>query len=160
MAQAKREAGAGDQSRIRYLSDEVGTTQSACEKSSMNVTLNVVLFSYLDRPIFDVRIDGAVGETSDAYPNTGKGVIAGVEFTLGPKKVTWKLDGPRGAPRVGDTVVNKNPLELRDIIPDASYLGVHIYPDETVEFTISVMRPEFTANGIRQAAEAGHTNGG
>lgn len=61
---------------------------------SMNVMLNVVLFSYLDRPIFDVRIDGAVGETSDAYPNTGKGVIAGVEFTLGPKKVTWKLDGP------------------------------------------------------------------
>lgn len=100
---------------------------------SMNVMLNVVLFSYLDRPIFDVRIDGAVGETSDAYPNTGKGVIAGVEFTLGPKKVTWKLDGPRGAP---------------------------IYPDETVEFTTSVMRPEFTANGIRQAAEAGHTNGG
>ena len=33
-------------------------------------------------------------------------------------------------------------------------------PDETVEFTTSVMRPEFTANGIRQAAEAGHTNGG
>ena len=125
----------------------------------MNVILNVVLFSYLGRPIFDVRIRCG-GRDVGRLSKHGKGVIAGVEFTLGPRKVTWKLDGPRGAPRVGDTVVNKNPLELRDIIADASYLGVHIYPDETVEFTTSVMRPEFTANGIRQAAEAGHTNGG
>ena len=132
---------------------------NACETKSMSVTLHVVLFSYLDRPIFDVEIDGSVGETSAAYPNTGKGVIAGVALTLGVKKVTWRLDGPDGAPRNGETVVNKNHLELNELAPGAEYLGLHIYPDETVEFTTSVRRPDFTERGMSLAAKAAANHG-
>ena len=133
---------------------------NACEAKSMKVILNVVLFSYLDRPIFAVKIDGKVGETSDSYPNTGKGVIAGVEFTLGEKIVTWKLDGPKGAPRIGEIVTNKNHLELNEIVPGARYLGVHIYPDDTVELTTSVGRPDFTARGLSEVAKTGKHHGG
>jgi hypothetical protein len=133
---------------------------NACEAKAMKVVLNVVLFSYLDRPIFAVEIDGKVGETSDAYPNTGKGVIAGVEFTLGVKKVTWKLDGPKGAARNGETVTNKNHLELNEIVPGARYLGIHIYPGDIVELSTSVGRPEFTARGLREVAGASKNHGG
>jgi hypothetical protein len=127
---------------------------TACETKPMKVVLNVVLFSYLDRPIFDVYIDdGGFGETSGSYPNTGKGVVAGVSLTLGPKKVSWRLDGPEGTPRNGETVVNKNALELTDIVPGAEYLGVHIYPDETVEFSTSVGRPDFSAKGLIEGAK-------
>ena len=60
----------------------------------MKAVLNVILYNYLNRPIFDVFIDGKVGRGSDAYPSTGGGMITGVSFDLGPKKVTWRLDGP------------------------------------------------------------------
>lgn len=132
---------------------------NACKTKALSVSLHVVLFSYLDRPIFDVEIDGGVGETSAAYPNTGKGVTAGLGLTLGVKKVTWRLDGPEGAPRNGETVVNKNHLELNELVPGAEYLGLHIYPDDTVEFTTSVRRPDFTERGMSLAAKAAAIRG-
>lgn len=113
----------------------------------MKVVLNVVLFSYLDRPIFNVFIDGKVGETSGVYPNTGGGTVTNVQLTLGPKKVTWQLGGPEGAPRNGETVSNKNSLQLLDVVPGARYLAIHIYPDDTVELTTSVGRPDKSARG-------------
>lgn len=108
----------------------------------MRVVLHLVVFSYWDRPIIEINVDGMGDEASAAYPNTGKGVTAGVPLNLGPKKVTWRLGGPEGLPRNGNTLVNKNRIELVAITPGAKYFGVHIYPDETVEFSTSVGRPE------------------
>jgi hypothetical protein len=133
---------------------------NACEAKPMKVVLNVVVFSYWDRPIFEVNIDGEVDEASGAYPNTGKGVTGGVELTLGPKKVTWRLDGPEGLPRNGETVVNKNRLELINILPGAQYLGIHIYPDETVELSTSVGRPGPSVKGLSEVAKGGRNHGG
>lgn len=123
---------------------------NACEEKPMKVVLDVVLFNYLDRPIFAVMIDGKGEHSSDAYPKTGGGTIVGVEFTIGPKTVSWKLDGPPGAPRNGETVENKNILELTAVVPGARYLAVHIYPDETVELSTSVSRPYFSPRGEAQ----------
>jgi hypothetical protein len=133
---------------------------SACEAKSMKIVLNIVVFSYWNRPIFEVNIDGQGDEASGAYPNTGKGVTGGVSLTLGPKKVSWRLDGPEGMPRNGDTLVNKNRLELVDIHPGARYLGIHIYPDETVELSTSVGRPEPSEKGLNETARGGKNHGG
>ena len=133
---------------------------NACKAKSMKVVLNVVLFSYWDRPIFEVNIDGKVDEASGAYPNTGKGVTGGVQLALGLKKVTWRLGGPEGLPRNGDTLVNKNRLELVDILPGARYLGIHIYPDETVELSTSVGRPQLSARGVSEVVKARGYDGG
>ncbi|MBD8563523.1 hypothetical protein IFU01_04480 [Oxalobacteraceae sp. CFBP 8763] len=129
---------------------------SFCEAKPMKVTLNVVLFNYLNRPIFDVFIDGKVGRGSDAYPATGAGIITGVPFDLGPKTVTWRLDGPKGTPRNGETITNKNPLRLDTVKQGARYLGVHIYPDDTVELTTSISIPDWSARGAAMAQEHGH----
>ena len=59
---------------------------SACEEKPMTVTLDVVLFSYLDRPIFDVFVNNDVGHGSGVYPRTGGGTISGVKLKLGPQK--------------------------------------------------------------------------
>lgn len=112
------------------------------------VSLNVVLFNYLDRPIFDVFVDGKMGFGSSAYPSTGGGTVTGVRFDLGPKKVTWRLGGPEGTPRNGETVTNKNPLRLDTVMPRAKYLGVHIYPDGTVELITSIAVPDATRRGV------------
>jgi hypothetical protein len=128
---------------------------NACEARSMKAVLNVILYNYLNRPIFDVFIDGKVGRGSDAYPSTGGGMITGVSFDLGPKKVTWRLDGPEGTPRNGETVMNKNPLRLENIVQGAKYLGVHIYPDDTVELIASVSIVGILERGIAMAQEYG-----
>lgn len=104
------------------------------------VYLNVILYNYLDRPIFDVYIDGKVGFGSEAYPATGGGIVVGVPFEIGPKIVSWRLDGPANTPRNGEKVTNKNVLTL-DWVPGGKYLNVHIYPDDTVKLIVSTSIP-------------------
>jgi hypothetical protein len=82
-----------------------------------------------------------------------------VLLSLGPKKVTWRLGGPEGLLRNGDTLVNKNRLELADVEFGANYLGIHIYPDETVELSTSVGRPEPSVKGFSEVAKGGHNHG-
>jgi hypothetical protein len=123
------------------------------------VVLSVVLFNYLDRPIFDVFVDGKMGFGSDAFPATGGGIVTGVAFELGPKKVSWRLDGPAGTPRNGETVFNKNPLRLDAVVLKARYLGLHIYPDDTVELTTSVSLPDKTKRGVAMVEQSNNHRG-
>lgn len=123
----------------------------ACKTRPRAVSLDVVTFNYLDRPIFDVFIDGKSGDSSTAYPQTGGSTISGVQLKLGPKQVTWKLDGLEGTPRNGETVTVKNRLQLTDVPPDAVFLAIHIYPDETVELLTSRHYPDATEKGIAMA---------
>lgn len=126
----------------------------ACGAKDMRVVLDMVLFNYWDRPIFAVDVDGIGYGVSDAYPATGKSTTTDVEFKLGPKIVTWKLDGPKGTPRNGEKLQNKNKLELtrNQIVSGAKFLSVHIYPDETVELITSVHFPHISVRREEQEA--------
>lgn len=124
---------------------------SACSSTRRVVSLDVVTFNYLNRPILDVYIDGKSGDSSTAYPQTGGSTIAGVKLQLGPKLVTWKLDGKRGMARNGETVTARNALELQDVPKDAVFLAIHIYPDETVELITSQHYPRKTEKGKSMA---------
>jgi hypothetical protein len=125
---------------------------AACQPTSppsaaMNTEKNDVIYfdvsanSYYGRPIFDIMLNGVeigVG---------GGGLMTGVPVPLGPQKLTWRLDGPEGAPGNGETVTAGNqPTLMR---PDAKlrYLGVHIYPDNTVELIPDEFWPERTQRG-------------
>lgn len=121
----------------------------------MTVTLDTVVFNYLDRFIFDVFIDGKAGDSSDPYPNTGGSTITGVELTLGPKTVTWRLDGPQGMARNGETVTARNRLELNAVPTGSTFLGIHIYPDETVELIPTAHYPRATEKGRTMAKGGG-----
>ena len=65
--------------------------------------------------------------------NTGSGVYEGAEFNLG-RKVAWRLDGPEGFPRYGETLANKNRVELISIVIGAQYLEVHIIQTKQLRF--------------------------
>ncbi|OON62810.1 hypothetical protein B0920_05085 [Massilia sp. KIM] len=120
----------------------------------MTVTLDIVFFNYLNRPIFDAFIDGEAGGVSFPYPDTGGSTISGVRLRLGPKIVTWTLDGPKGMPRNGETVVARNKLELLQPPSNTEFLAVHIYPDETVELIPTIHYPRATEKGIAMARAA------
>lgn len=110
---------------------------------------DVALHSYLDRPIFDVYLNGIDIGVAAGQPHRGAGgLMTGVAVPLGPQSVSWRLDGPEGMPGNGDTVNAKNqPILSR---PDAKkgYLGVHIYPDNTVEVIPESYWPEKTPKGL------------
>lgn len=122
-----------------------------CKTRPETVSLDVVTFNYLDRFIFNVYIDGEAGDSSTAYPQTGGSTISGVKLKLGPKHVTWTLDGPEGTPRNGETVTANNALQLTDVPSDHVFLAIHIYPDETVELLTSRHYPRATQKGIAMA---------
>jgi hypothetical protein len=115
--------------------------------------LDVVLYSYLDRPIFDVFVNGKVGHGSGVYPQTGGGTIAGVQLSPGPQKVTWRLGGPEGMPRNGKIIIAKNTPELKDIPRASRYLATHIYPDNMIEFIYTEHFPRLSEKGEKFHAE-------
>lgn len=119
------------------------------------VYLSVSLFSYLDRPIFDVYLNGKDIGVASPFGGGG-GLMTGVPVPLGPQVVTWRLDGPKGMPGNGDTVTAAHQPIF--VLPDRklSYLGVHIYPDNTVELVPSLYWPETTPRGddLRQKWKA------
>lgn len=121
---------------------------SACDAQPIAVSLDVVLFSYLDRPIFDVYLNREDIGIAGPWPYSGRGTMTGVQVPLGLQKISWRLDGPKGTPRNGETVVARNLLSLKDVPGNASFLGVHIYADDTVELIPSEHFPGLSTRGL------------
>lgn len=88
---------------------------AACKRQPEAVKLDVVPFSYLDRPIFDVRLNRIDIGVAGAWPDSGRGTMTGVPVPLGGQKISWRLDGPKGTPRNGETVTAKNLPVLKEI---------------------------------------------
>ena len=114
---------------------------------------DVALHSYLDRPIFDVYLNGTDIGVAAGQPHRGAGgLMTGVAVPLGPQVISWRLDGvdKEGKPLKdnGGTVKAKNQPVLTHPDPKKSYLGVHIYPDNTVEVIPQPYWPEKTAKGL------------
>jgi hypothetical protein len=104
--------------------------------------LNISLFNYLDRPIFDVFMNEAyfMGGSANGFYGAN-GLMASQTIRLGVQMVTWRLDGPEGMPRNGETVVARNRPVLDNVPKDVKWLGLHIYPDDTVELKLSKGTP-------------------
>lgn len=124
-----------------------------------SVTLDVVLFSYFSRPIIDVYLNRTRLGLAGPYPYSGNGTVTDVELKLGVQEVRWRLDGPKGTPGNGDRVKALNVVTLDAVPSDARYLGVHIYPDNTVELVCSKYFPELSERGEAFDLEWRKTNG-
>jgi hypothetical protein len=126
---------------------------SACEGERTHGTFDVILFSYLDRPIFDVRVDGFDIGVAGEYPHSGGGSISGVFLKFGPHRVSWRLGGPKGTARNGERVQARNEPVLNAAPSNHRHLGVHIYADDTVEFVTSIHYPELSERGRAHDAQ-------
>lgn len=115
--------------------DEVAQTGKNMADSKQDVVyLNVSMLSYYERPIFDVKLNGIDIGAAGAPPHGDHaGVMAGVAVPLGPQVITWRLGGPEGLAGNGDTIRAVNIPILARPESKQSYLGVHIYPDNTVD---------------------------
>lgn len=116
------------------------------------VYFDVSMLSYYERPIFDVKLNGVdIGAAGEPPHGDHGGIIIGVTVPLGPQVITWRLDGvdKNGKPfkNNGDIVKALNQPILSSPDPKAHYLGVHIYPDNTVEITQERFWPTNTEKG-------------
>ena len=111
---------------------------SQCEAKPMTTVVDISLFSYLDRPIFDVLLNGKdIGGTLARGFNGANSSMIGERITLGPQVISWRLDGPKGMPRNGETVRAKNTPVLSEIPKGVTWIAVHVYADDTVEERIA-----------------------
>lgn len=121
---------------------------AACGKGNLfmkkDVVLDVVLYSHLNRPIHDIYLNKIGLGVANSLGGTG--IIVGVTIPFGSQTLKWSLGGPEGMPKNGEVAFSKNPLVINpeQIIPDTHYLGIDIYPDNTVAFTFSEYIPEST----------------
>ncbi len=125
----------------------------------MKVVLDVVLFSYLDRAIFDVVLSGTDIGLAGPYPASGMGSMSGVALRTGPQALKWRLGGPEGTPRNGETVQCKNQVLLDDVKPEHRFLGVHIYDDDTAELITEEHFPQRSERGEAYAVRWRASNG-
>ncbi|MBV2194546.1 MAG: hypothetical protein KUL81_14530 [Azonexus sp.] len=107
------------------------------------VYFDVALFSYLDRPIFDVYLNGRDIGVAAGQPHRGEanGLMTGVAVPLGTQIITWRDAG------TGEKFKATNTPVLKSINSEMRYLGVHIYPDNTVEVIPERFWPEKTEKG-------------
>ena len=132
---------------------------AACGKSGKrmksSIGIDVVVFSLLDRPILDIYLNDEDLGIAGKYGSTS--VVTGVHVPMGEQALSWRLDGPPKTPRNGDTVHMKNRVILTaSAIPsDATYMAIHIYPDDTAEFSFTKFMPDLSARGeaILEAVE-------
>ncbi|MDC8786088.1 hypothetical protein [Roseateles koreensis] len=119
----------------------------------MKVALDVVTIDYYKRPFFELTINGIeVGLGGHLKPRTtpvsGFGVITAVPITLGPQTITWRLDGPEGMARNGETVQCKNTPQLDKIPAGHQILIIYLYPDDTVDLQTSTGGVYDSARGL------------
>jgi hypothetical protein len=127
---------------------------AACRQAvRKEIWLNVEVISYIDHVITNIFFNGTPLGVMNRYGATG--TIAGVQIPFGVQTLHWELDGPEGTPRIGEVVTAKGPLVIspEQIPPGTRYLGIHLYPDDTVEFTFVEGPPEQTARGQKIRAD-------
>ncbi len=107
---------------------------------------SVLVRNFQDRTMLDLRVNGK--DIGIAWALGMSGVVGGVPISMGPQNITWRLDGAPGTSN-GATVAMKNVLIVKesDIPKDAVYLGIYIYPDNTVEYQFSEHLPRNTEKG-------------
>ena len=111
-------------------------------------SFEISLYNYLDRPIFDITLNGKILESKPLPPHNGKrSMISMPMVALGKQTLTWRLGGSEDSPGYGDTIEAVNQATLQAPGAEEVYLGIHIYPDNTVEFVPEKNWPEQTARG-------------
>ncbi|MCD7099296.1 DUF3304 domain-containing protein [Stenotrophomonas sp. MMGLT7] len=120
----------------RLLIVGLSMAMGGCMAQEMSV--NVVVFNYTSSPLGDMVVQGKyVGGYFQAYGSggTGGGIYCCIDVKPGAADVRWTYGGIEGAPRAGIQASSTGKIPK----PSGAYkyLGVHVYPEERVEFTLT-----------------------
>ena len=105
---------------------------------SRSATLNITVLNYTESNLFDVQIGDSYVQGYYRKKTGGGTGVGGVKVPLGKTTVSWLYDTYPGDPRAR-TEYFKRRVEVEVPKPSKGdrYLGVHIYPGDIVEFSLS-----------------------
>lgn len=111
--------------------------------------VNVVVFNYTPTPLGEVTIQGNyIGGYYQAYADgTGGKIYCCIDVRSGHAALEWTYGGEEGAPKAGTQATAAG--EIPKPAADDRYLGVHVYPDEKVEYTMTRDIPEEKKQEVR-----------
>ena len=121
---------------LAACSQDYGTRTMSNSKKSQVVYMDVSAYAYTAYNIDGMSINGRELMTAG-----GGGLTTGEAFDLGTQQVSWK-DAKDGTVHTA-----KNTVILNKPTRDETYLSIHIYPDDTVEFIPSSDWPDTTERG-------------
>jgi len=129
---------------------------SAAAAEVVERQLVVALFSYQDRAIFDVKVGAEkIGSAGKFFPLSKPRLKIGVLLAEGPQPITWMVAAEGSGVQA---VKARNTPALSGLTADTRFLGVHIYPDNSVEFTLSAGYPVYTDRGKAISDQAQRAN--
>lgn len=103
------------------------------------MTVNVVVFNYTQKPLANVSIQAKYigGYYQEYSEGTGGKIYCCIDVKSGDANVSWEYDRDPSDNRPDDYFKRS----ISGVIPEgrsrSKYLGVHVYPSEGVEFTLS-----------------------
>lgn len=124
------------------------TTTGGC--MARTLTVSVVVFNYTPKAIADIWVQGhyVTGFVQEYGPGgTGGGIVCCIDVKPGPTHVRWQYDTTPSDTRPDEFFKR----DVVGVVPKPNgpykYLGVHVYPDDHVEFTLSRDIPDEKKEG-------------
>lgn len=117
-----------------------------CSVMERKINVEVVVYNYLPVAVGEIRIQGNyIGGyyTEHTSGGTGGKIYCCIEVNPGVAEVSWEIDRQPGVQEPPEGWVRAARAEIPRPDKEDKFLGVHIYPGEVVEFTLtSNIRPE------------------
>lgn len=132
-----------------FLFFAVLPVSGGCVGGKLNV--EVVLLNYTSKAIAEVTIQGEyIGGYYQEYGpgGTGGGIYCCIDVKPGSAIIQWEYDRPRGTSVPPEGFVRKVSVLIPEPKVGYKFLGVHIYPDERVEFTLTQDMPSEKKQGV------------
>lgn len=121
---------------LAACSQDIGAKSMNNQKKPEVVYMDVSVYAYTPYVLNGMTINGRGLMTAG-----GGGLVTGEVFDLGPQTVQWRTGD------TGEIHTAKNTVILNKPKRDETYLGIHVYPDDTVEFIPSSDWPDTTERG-------------
>lgn len=105
--------------------------------ASRSATLNVTVLNYTDSSVFDLQIGKSFVQGHYRKKSGGGSVVGGVKVPVGKAIMKWEYDTFPEDTRPRSYFMR----EVEVVVPKPSkgdrFLGVHIYPGDIVEFSLT-----------------------
>lgn len=121
---------------LAACSQDYGTRTMNNPKKPEVVYMDVSAYAYTPYALNGMTINGRELMTAG-----GGGLTTGEVFDIGPQQISWESG------KDGTVHTAKNTVILNKPKRDETYLGIHVYPDDTVELIPSSDWPKKTEKG-------------
>ena len=105
--------------------------------TSNTATLNIVVFNYTESAAFDLVIGESFVQGYHMEKSGGGKVVGGVPVPIGETTVSWYYDTYPDDPRPKSYFARKVDVVVPRPEKGDRFLGVHIYPGDVVEFSLT-----------------------